>query len=275
MTHRTDIKTTAGAILLALALALAVAAADAADAPQRTYPSGFKVALKLGGELYEALPDKFANQVDAQAISLQPQDVPVVSPVAVTEDSRVVRQVSVSAGFIDLANHICHAKAVDRIQPGFFEQYVNNLLRVTGEDFAVQPPGIVDPRYWTDDVMNDQLSYFNQMIGMIVAVNLSHHYLGHFAKYAPRMIGAGNKTTPINTFLTEAEWDVTIKAGVVNALNCALATDGPRALFEAIDKMPHRPQWTAYILPQYVDVKKLNLKLAKYEDDFFHGRLKP
>jgi len=250
-------------------------AADAADAPQRTYPSGFKVALKLGGELYEALPDKFANQVDAQAISLQPQDVPVVSPVAVTEDSRVVRQVSVSAGFIDLANHICHAKAVDRIQPGFFEQYVNNLLRVTGEDFAVQPPGIVDPRYWTDDVMNDQLSYFNQMIGMIVAVNLSHHYLGHFAKYAPRMIGAGNKTTPINTFLTEAEWDVTIKAGVVNALNCALATDGPRALFEAIDKMPHRPQWTAYILPQYVDVKKLNLKLAKYEDDFFHGRLKP
>ncbi len=60
----------------------------------------------------------------------------------------------------------------------------------------------------------------------------------------------------------------------MDALTCALATDGPQALFEAIDRMPRRPTWAAYIVPEQVDIKMLNRQLAEYEKEFFRGQLK-
>jgi hypothetical protein len=269
MTRTANQKARAGIFLLVLSLS----AAGEVNPPAGVYPSGFSRAIKLGGELCDALSQKFADQLSPEVIALQPQDTPVVTPIAVTEDNKVVRQVVLSAGFIDVVNHICHAKAVDRIQPGFFDQYVKNLAQLSVGDAPAPPPAIVEPRYWTDDVINDQLSYFNQMIGLMTAINMTHHYLGHFAKYSAKMTGAGGKITPINNFLTASEWEVSVKQGALNSLTCGMATAGPQALFEAIGKMPVRPAWTAYILPQQTDIKKLNKQLARYEDDFFHGRL--
>jgi hypothetical protein len=270
MTRTANQKARAGIFLLVLSLS----AAGDVSPPAAVYPSGFSRALKLGGELCEALPQKFAEQLSPEAIALQPQDAPVVTPIAVTDETRVIRQVILSAGFIDLVNHICHAKAVDRVQPGFFDQYVKNLALLGAADGGVAPPPpIVEPRYWADDVINEQLSYFNQMIGLVTAINLSHHYLGHFAKYSAKMSGAAGTLTPINNFLTSAEWDVSVKAGALDALTCGLATEGPQALFDAISRMPIRPSWTAYIIPPQTDIKKLNKQLTRYEDDFFHGKL--
>jgi hypothetical protein len=269
MTRTTRFEGRAAILFLAITLS---AAGDVNPTPG-VYASGFSMAIKLGGELYEALPQKFADQVDAQAITLQPQDAPVVTPIATTDENRVVRQVSLSAGLIDVLNHICHAKAIDHVQPGYFDAYVKNLAATTGADGTSAPPSIVDPRYWTEDIINDQLSYYNQMIGLLTAINLTHHYLGHYDKYSARMTGAGGKIAPINSFLTPTEWDVSVKAGVIDALNCALATEGPQALFDAIDRMPTRPAWTLYIIPQQTDIKKLNKQLVKYEDLYFHGRL--
>jgi hypothetical protein len=204
---------------------------------------------------------------------LEAAEQPVATPISTTQYNNIFRQVTLSAGFIDLLNHICHAKAADRVQPGFFDQYIKTLVDTNG-DRIVRVPAIVDSRFWTDEVINDQLSYFNQMVGFIVAINFSHHYLGHFDKYASRMIGPGVKLTPINNFLTPAEWEVSVRAAAVDSLNCALATDGTRVLFDAIDKMPIRPAWADYVIPTGVDVKKLNRELARYEEDFFRGQLK-
>jgi hypothetical protein len=230
--------------------------------------------LKLAAELYEALPPNYSGQLDSQSVALQPQQLPVVGPVATTEDTRALRQVCLSAGFIDMVNHVCHAKAIDRIEPGYFDTYVKNMAQLCANDPSAQAPNIVNSRYWNDDVMNDQLSYFNQVIGFVTALNFSHHYLGHYAKYASNLTGPGQMATPINKFLTTNEWDVSVKAGALDALNCALATDGPRALFDAIDRMPLRPTWAAYIVPQDVDIKSLNKDLIAYETAFFQGRLR-
>jgi len=256
-----------------LLVALVFSAVGNAAAPTHSYQSGFAIVLKLGNELSESLPAKFGEQIDPEAIALQPQDAPIVTPVLAHEEATVRRQVALSAGFIDLLNHICHAKAVDHIQPGYFDRYIKNLAENSGGTI-VQPPSIVDARYWTEDVISDQMSYFNQMIGFTMAINLAHHYLGHYAKYSSQMIGTGDKLTPINIFLTQAEWDVTVKAAAIDSLNCALATDGCRALFEAIDRMPKRPEWASYIVPAQVDLKKLNKTLAQYEELFFRGQLK-
>jgi len=171
-----------------------------------------------------------------------------------------------------LVNHIAHAKAIDRIQPGYFKLYILNLSRAADSEAAPEPPNMVDNRYWTDDVMNDQASFFNQIIGLTVALNLSHHYLGHYTKFSSQMLAG--KLVPINDLLAPAEWEASVKAATLNALNCALGTDGPKALFEAIDQMPKRPAWTAFIVPPTTDLKKLNKQLKKYEDDYFHGQLK-
>ena len=36
----------------------------------------------------------------------------------------------------------------------------------------------------TEDLLNDQQSNFNQMVGMVLAIELSHHYLGQYKKYS-------------------------------------------------------------------------------------------
>ncbi len=256
-----------------LLLAVAVSPICKADLQERDYNDEFKVVLKLGGDLSQSLPAKYAKQIDPDAIALESEELPVATPICTTQYNNIFRQVTLSAGFIDLLNHICHAKAADRVQPGFFDEYIKNLTD-TNSDGIVRAPAIVDSRFWTDEVINDQLSYFNQMVGFIMAINLSHHYLGHYDKYASKMVGPGIKLTPINNFLTPAEWEVSVRAAAVDSLNCALATDGTRVLFDAIDKMPVRPAWADYIIPPGTDIKRLNRELARYEEDFFRGQLK-
>jgi hypothetical protein len=235
---------------------------------EHIYPSNQHIALRLSTDLYDTLTPQFQKQLYPQPVCMGPLDSPVITPIGSNTEDTTLRQVFISAGCIDLLNHVAHAKAIDRIKPGFFRQYVQTLAD------TADSPSIANPRYWTDDVIDDQMSYFNQMIGFMVAINLSHHYLGHFAKYSCKMPGPGGKLTPINDFLTPAEWDASVKAAALDSLDCALATDGPRALFDAIDKMPTRPAWASYILPKHVDIKKLNKQIAGYEHDFFRGQLK-
>lgn len=268
---RDQLKQLIVAAWLALVAFVAPALA-AAGAPPHVYSSGFSQACKLGGDLYETLDAKYQKGISPEPIKVEQMEAPIIVPVEGADGNKPLRVVKISAGFIDLINHIAHAKAIDRIQPGYFKLYILNLSRAAENDAAPEPPNMVDNRYWSDDVMNDQASFFNQMIGMTLALNLSHHYLGHYTKFSSQMLAG--KLVPINDLLAPAEWDASVKAAALNALNCALGTDGPKALFEAIDQMPKRPAWTAFIVPPATDLKKLNKQLKKYEDDYFHGGLK-
>ena len=260
-------------ILWAAAWCAALMPARAADnSPPHGYPGGFMAVTNLGSDLYATLDPKYQKGLDPNPVAVENMLAPVITPIAVNDGNRRWGEVSISAGYIDLLNHLAHAKAIDRIQPGYFAQYVLNLSRATGGDSPPEPPNMVDNRYWTDDIMNDQASYFNQMIGMTLALSLSHHYLGHFTNSPARCSPAN--WCPSTIFLAPAEWEASVKAATLNALNCALGTDGAKALFEAIDKMPNRPAWTAFIVPPATDLKKLNKQLKKYEEEFFHGKLR-
>ena len=258
--------------LFVAAWLLLLPAPGATGAPAHTYTSNVNQACKLGGDLYETLEPKYQKSIYPEPIKVEQMEAPIIVPSEGADQSKSVRGVKVSVGFIDLVNHIAHAKAIDKIQPGYFASYVANLSKAADSDAPPEPPNMVDNRYWTEDVMNEQASFFNQIIGMTMALTLSHHYLGHYAKLSGQMLAG--KLVPINNLLAPAEWDASVKAATLNALNCALGTDGPAALFDAIDKMPKRPAWTAFIVPPTTDLKKLNKQLKKYEDDFFHGGLK-
>src|SRR5665213_3308152 len=85
------------------------------NVPKHSYPSGFRVALKIAGDLYEALPEKYRSNLNQEPVSLDSCVVPVITPIERTEANKIVRQVTVSVGFIDLLNHVSHAKAIDHI----------------------------------------------------------------------------------------------------------------------------------------------------------------
>jgi hypothetical protein len=232
------------------------------NSPPHIYPSGIEVALQIESDLYNSLDAKYRNKLQA---------APAMALMEKNNENKALCKAFVSAGFVDLINHIAHAKAVDRIHPGFFNQYMSSLARETANGNPPVATNIVEDRYWTDSVMNDQASYFNQMMGMTMAINLSQHYLGAFDKYAGQM--QAGKPGSINNFLTSAEWEKGVRAATVNALNCAFGTEGATALFDAIDKMPQRPAWTACIVPPNADIKRLNKELGKYEVAFFRGGL--
>lgn len=267
-------KTRAKGTVVVLLLAVACSVAGVSAGGDRVYKLGVGDTIKLAGDLHDALPQKFFDQLDTQAITMHDQAWPLIAPVAVTADNRIQRQVELSAGFVDLVNRLCHAKAIDKVEVGYFDAYVTMVGQVCASNPAAPPPPITEPRYWTRQILNDQLSYFNEMMGMMMAVNMAHHYLGYYTKYASKLTGPGDKVVPINDFLTPSEWDASIKAGALDALNCALSTEGLRLIFDALDKMPIRPPWAAYIAPPYANFKQLDRELANYEEDFFHGRIK-
>jgi hypothetical protein len=260
-----------GCVIVASCLLVGFSGYALPNSSPHVYPSGVAVAVQIGNDLCDSLDAKYRNKLQTPPVCTVPLNTPALALVEKSDQNKTLGQVAISVGFVDLINHVAHAKAIDRIQPGYFNQYMFDLARQTAAGTAPPAPAIVEDRYWTDAVMNDQASFFNQMMGMTMAINLSHQYLGRCDKYACRM--QADKLVPINNFLTSDEWEKGVRAGAVNSLNCAFGTEGAKALFDAIDKMPLRPAWTAYIVPQNIDIKKLNKQLAKYEVDFFRGGL--
>jgi hypothetical protein len=245
--------------------------AGSANAP--TYKeSGYSAMMRIGSELYKTLDAKHQPKVHIQPISLDTDVTPFVKAVEYPDEDKPLRIVFVSVGFIDLLNNVAHAKAIDKIQKGYFEKYVLSLGQETGEKSLKELPNLSDKRFWTEEVMNEQLSNFNQMVGMVVGMKLSHHYLGHYQKYHSQLADTGGKATSIFGLLTPNEWEQTLYAGARNALDAGYGVEGVKSLYEAIDKMPARPAWTSYFLPEKVKVSKVKKELERIESDFFKGK---
>ena len=252
-----------------------VFAEDAADEPERqTYKTGFGSIRKLGFDLYNALKPKYKDLVHVQPIQVEDTDLPFVRAVQEPGDdpAKPERLVHISSGFVDLMNNVAHAKAIEKIEKGFFDKYLGSLAKESGDKALAELPKLSDKRYWSEDMMNEQLSNFNQMVGVVVAIELSHHYLGHFQKYEDRLRSADNKPVAANPLLAPQEWEDSLRRGAINALNCGLGIEGVKGLFDAIDKMPQRPPWTIYFLPADAQVKKIKKTLEKIERDFFAGK---
>jgi hypothetical protein len=258
-----------GYALATACLTVLVPAWGATNSAGGVYPSGINWAVKIGNDLYQTLDEDCQKKINPQTVCTEQADAPEITPVQNQDGGKTPCQVLISTGFVDLINHIAHAKAIDRIQHGYFQQYVSLLAQGPAGNIPPDPPNLTDPRYWSDAVMNEQASYFNQMAGIAISINLSHHYLGHCQKYAGKM--PDGKPAPINHLITQAEWEASVKAGTLNALDCALGTQGAAALFEAVGGMPQRPAWADYIAPMNVNIKNLNKQLAQYEAAFYRG----
>ncbi len=243
-----------------------IVAQPKADTP--TYTTGFNAAGRIGKELRTALKPAFQSKVHTHPVALETDVRPFVKTVEYPDDKEPLRLVFISVGFIDLMNNIAHAKAIDRIEPGYFQKYLVSLADETGDFSLKDLPGTSDKRFWKEDILNDQQSSFNQMVGTVIAIEISHHYLDQYKLYADKLSESDN-IEPINNLLKPSEWDASLKAGVQNALDCGYGIDGLKMFYDAIEKMPKRPNWVDYFLPEHAKVAKVKKDVQKVEDHFF------
>jgi hypothetical protein len=245
-----------------------------------TYKTGYSAMMKLGRALYDQLDPKDKKFISAQPISLDVDLAPFTRMMYYPADSNEpgalpFRGVWVSAGFIDLVNHVAHAKAIDKIQKGYFQKYINQLMTESGEKELRPLPDDGNPKFWTDEMLNEQQSNFNSIVGIVVGIKMAHHTLGHFDKYKDKLIEKdGVKPVPIEELITEKEWEDAYREGLFTSLNAGCFTEGVIPFYEAFDKMPTRPPWSIYFLPPKAKFAKMKKDFIKFQDDYLAGRLK-
>ena len=264
-------KTLISVLLLSL-VAWSVHAEDTNSPPMR-YTNGWPATIKFGMDLYKELKPDQKAKVHIKPINVETDVTPFARLEELKSDDlpRPMATVFVSVGFIDLVNNVAHAKAIDRIQKKYFENYVLSLAQESGDKELKELPNITDKRYWTDEMMNDQVSNFNQIVGVVVGTKLAHYYLGHYKKYESKLFTADGKPVPINTLLTPEEWEEALRYGVANSIKCGLGIEGVTALFECIDKMPKRPEWTLYFMPEKVKLSRIKSEMKKIEKKILSG----
>jgi hypothetical protein len=242
-----------------------------------TYKTGYSAMMKLGRALYDQLDSKQKEMISSQPISMDVDMEPFVRMMYYPEGDaggKPLRGVWISAGFIDLVNHVAHAKAIDRIQKGYFQKYVVQLSGETGQKELKPLPDDSNSKYWSEDMLNEQQSNFNSIVGIVTGIKLAHHILGHFDKYKDQaMEKDGKPGVPINDLITDKEWEDAYKKGLAISLKGGCSIEGVIPFYEAFDKMQVRPPWAVYFLPNKVKFSKMKKDFEKYQKMFFDGKL--
>jgi len=253
------------------ALVLLAPLANAQPGPGgHTYKSGYSSMMTLGKDIHNALEPRLREMITAQPISIDTDPAPYVRLFYIADEPRPARGVSISAGFIDLVNQVAHAKAIDSQVKGYFARYAQILARETGAKEFEPLPDDSNPAFWSEDMLNEQLSNFNSIVGIVVGIKLAHHCLGHYDKYKDRLQPVSGGYLPINQLLTPKEWEDAFRAGVKNALQAGCTIEGVIPFFEAIEKMKPRPAWAAYFMPEGVKLAKLKKDMETMQSRFFN-----
>jgi hypothetical protein len=254
---------------LALLLLAASVPAEAGTPANRAYQTGYPTIVKLTSELHQALDKTKRRQISAQPVLLEEANLFSVGQARPEGNAPASPAVQISSGCVELLNALAHARAIDEVQHGHFEQYVAALARSADGVPTPAAKNVSDAQAWDFDTMNHQASTFNQMAGALIAIDFAHHYLGHYRKHGAQLNDASGQRTPINSRLTEKEWHAAVIKGARNALDCGLGVDGLRSLLAAFDPINARPNWAGWFIHPKANVSKLDEELAALERDFF------
>jgi hypothetical protein len=257
--------------LKSLLLFCALSLVALAQGDGHTYKTGYPSIMKLGRDIYGTLKPQNKEMISPQPISIETDDTPFVRVASFPDEPKPLRGVWISAGFIDLVNNVAHAKAIDRKDKGYFAKYIDLLSQESGTHMLKPLPNDGNPKYWTDEMLNEQQSNFNSIVGIVVAIKLAHHYLGHYDKYKARLAENSDHPVPINTLLLQEEWEQAFRLGLRNALEAGCMIEGVLPFFEAFDKMKVRPPWSIYFLPDNIKFSKLKKEMEKIQRRFLNG----
>jgi hypothetical protein len=225
--------------------------------------------MKLGRDLRAALAAEHRKMIAEQPISIETSDQPFARPLYLKDGGKEVRGVWVSAGFIDLVNRVAHAQAIESKAKRYFAKYARFLER--GERPVPELPEISKAGFWADEVLNEQQSNFNSIVGLTVGMKLANHYLGHVEKYRKKLEEPSDVPRILNNLLTREEWKECFAQGVGNALRAGCMTEGAAPLLEALDGMKFRPGWAGYFIPDEVKFASVRKEMERMQTSFLAG----
>lgn len=255
-----------GAQIMSIGLGLTLTMSWLQAAPVQSYETGYANIAKLSTDLCRALEPKQSQNLLPVPVLLE-LPTPYVQPSKHFTGSNMVSAVFISEGFIKFMNHLSHAMAIEVQQGGYLKKYLG-AVAAAESDTSLRT--VANQQTWSFDTMNHQVSLFNQMAGCLVAIDMAHHYLGHYQKHAAKL--GENNMIPINSVITPEEWRKAVMRGAHNGLQCGLGVDGLKQLFDSIASMPVRPAWAAYIMPANANVAKIKKDLDRLDEYFFAGR---
>jgi hypothetical protein len=232
------------------------------------YKSGFTTIQTLGHDIYNSLEPAEKAMVSSQPISLDTSRKPFIRLLYYKDGAETIRGVWISQGLIDLVNQLAHAKAIDKRRRGYFAGYVK-LLEGCGESIP-QLPDSQNPTYWTETVLNEQLSNFNSIMGIVVGINLAQHYLGLYEKYEKELKAEEVDEIPLNKKITPAEWEQSYRRGLNNAMLASCMTEGYLPVCEGLSQMKHRPAWANYFYPEGIRFDTLRKDMVKLQRKFLN-----
>src|SRR5258705_1640638 len=264
----------ASATTLAIFALLCASHAPAAESPaiaSKKYDSGYDTMARIAVDLYRALPPENRRALTATPVLLDKVKAPFLQPGESSRGGTNSSIIYVSTPLFDLLNYVSHAKAVDQVDHGFFAKAVNSLACESPDKGLTELYAPTHPKSWSFNTMNWQLSNFNRMAAGLTAIEMAHHYLGHYKQYASQLSDAKNPV-PLYSVLPPSEWRKAVLAGSRNALDCGLAPEGLIVLYDAISRMKQRPSWAVQIMPPTAEVSILRLELKRVEASFFDMR---
>jgi hypothetical protein len=220
------------------------------------YETSFSTIAKLTGDLHHALDRKHWPEVSPAPLLVENPRVPWLETHPV-KGNNAVRTVYLSTACVGLFNYMSHAKALDGASRGFFGKAMARLALQTepGAVPDLQANSVKDP--WSLATINVQASYFNQLAGTLVAIEMAHVYLCHYQKHAAQLLDSQNQPVPLNRVISPAEWHEAVRLGARHALDCGFAVDGFKMMLEGLQKMPSPPAWRIYFVPDGIEAKEM------------------
>jgi hypothetical protein len=249
----------------------ATAAEPFPESQAKKYDSGYDTMVRIANDLYRALPAENRRGLVAAPVMVQNIKTPYLEPGPTSRNGTNASAIYVSPALFEMLNYVSHAKAVDQVDRGFFLKAVNSLACENGDKGLPDLYAPTHPKAWAFNTMNWQLSNFNQMAAGLTAIEMAHHYLGHYQKYASHL-GDPKMPAPLYSVISQAEWRQAVLAGSRNALDCGLAPEGLIVLYDAISHMKERPSWAVHVMPPTAEVSILRLELKRVEASFFDMR---
>jgi len=232
----------------------------------RAYHADFASIQALGRDMHRSLSPGYQGLISPHPISLETSMSPSVRMLYQTDGTRAARGLWVSEGFIELVNRVAHALAIDKRHKGYFSRYMVHLENAAS--YAPPLPDGRNPDFWTPEMLNEQESNFNSIMGLVAGIGLAHHCRGHYDKYHSRLKDAAGEALPINNLVTRSEWEEAWREGMLNSLNAGCMSEGVMPFLDAIDRSKQRPSWAAWFIPDGVRFSSMRREMAKVQRQF-------
>lgn len=216
----------------------------ASETPDPLVTLGFKDLDIISQRLISNLSKGEAKAYTPELVVTDPSEGLVFLPIQSGGRSAV----RVSAGSLKFLNRISYAMAANRFQADYLQSYLKLLAQYDGTGTVPELPASPTLASKAAELSNEHLSNFNQISAGILSIVMN----------TPSV---PTKDPP------QDQWIKSLRKGIPNSLTSAYGIEGLADFFDALEKMPTRPNWVDQFIPLGVKAVRARKELKRIHRD--------